>query len=367
MGSLHVVIAPDSFKGTMTAREAGEAIAEGWRMVRPQDHVTILPMADGGEGTLDILHQATPASRVISVGDVTGPDGRPQPSHFLALDDTTAVVELAVASGITQMDSLDALGATTRGLGETIHHAITQGFANIVVALGGSASTDAGLGALQALGLAVSTHTGEPLPPGGGHVGEIVSFDASGLTRPSGSVTILRDTTATFLDAPSMFGPQKGAAPDDVELLSRGFRHLLEVTGDDSVYLEPGSGAAGGTGWGLGFFLGATIRDGAAMVAELAGVTSALDDADLIITGEGKFDATSLTGKVTGQIITLAKAHNVPVAIVAGVVDDTIAGTLTTSSLVDAAGSADQALSDPTRWAREASRMLAVESAISTI
>jgi glycerate kinase len=343
----------------MTAREAGDAIAEGWRAVRPQDQITILPMADGGEGTLDILHQTTPASRVISVGDVTGPDGRPQPSHFLALDDTTVVVELAVASGITQMESLDALGATTRGLGETIHHAITRGFAHIVVALGGSASTDGGLGALQALGLRVSTQTGEPPSPGGGHLAEIVSVDVSRLARPSGSVTILRDTTAAFLDAPSMFGPQKGATAHDIELLSRGFRHLLEITGDKSVYLEPGSGAAGGTGWGLGFFLGATIRDGAAMVAELVGLTSALDDADLIITGEGKLDATSLTGKVTGQIITLAKAHNVPVAIVAGVVDQSIAGTLSTSSLVDAAGSADRALSDPTRWARDAATKLA--------
>ena len=359
MGPLRVVIAPDSFKGTMTAREAGEAIAEGWLAVRPRDHVTILPMADGGEGSLDILHLATPLSRVISVGDVTGPDGRPQPSHFLALDDTTAVVELAVASGITQMETLDALGATTRGLGETIHHAINQGFAHIIIALGGSASTDAGLGAMHALGLTVSTRTGEPLLPGGGHLKEIVSVDVSRLTRPSGSVTILRDTSAAFLDAPSMFGPQKGATGQDVELLTRGFRHLLEITGDTSVYLEPGSGAAGGTGWGLGFFLGATIHDGAAMVAELVGVKSALDDADLIITGEGKFDATSLTGKVTGHIITLAKAHSVPVAIVAGVVDDAISETLTTSSLVDAAGSADQALSNPTWWAREAATTLA--------
>lgn len=361
MGSLRVVIAPDSFKGTMTSPEAGQAMAEGWLSARPHDEVRVFPMADGGEGTLDIVYRATPGSALISVGDVTGPDGRPEPAHFLALDDDTALVELAVSSGITQMAALDAVGATTRGLGETMAFAIRRGFSHLIVALGGSASTDAGLGALEALGLSVTTRTGAPLPPGGGHLADILSFDTSALLRPRGGVTILRDTTATFFDAPAMFGPQKGASADDIDLLTQGFHHLTTVTGDTARHAEPGAGAAGGTGWGLAFFLDATITDGAAMVAQMVGVTAAIAEADLVVTGEGKFDSTSMTGKVTGQLIAQAQSRDIPVAVVAGVVDDTIASTFRTASLVEAAGGPEEALANPIHWAKEATKVLAAK------
>jgi glycerate kinase len=357
MVSLRVVIAPDSFKGSMTSDEAGKAIARGWRQVRPNDTVAIIPMADGGEGTLDIVHRSTGGSRIVDVGFVTGPNGGPHRSHYLALDDTTALVEMAVCSGITSMPTLDALGSTSRGLGETISAALDHGRETVVIALGGSASTDAGWGALEALGLRTTTSHGKPLEPGGGHLGDITGWDTSSLKRPQ-RVTILRDTNAIFLEAPSMFGPQKGASTSDVELLTTTFSHLLDLASDKEVCHLPGSGAAGGTGWGLALFLGADIVDGAARVGALVGLPQALDSADVVITGEGAFDRTSLSGKVTGHIIQEAASRGMTVGIVAGVITEN-PGNLPASSLVDASGDSALALADPTRWAMEAASKLA--------
>ena len=186
MNPLHVVIAPDSFKGSLTAAEAGQAIARGWRSVRPDDTLTVIPMADGGEGTLDIVHRCLPASKKISVGSVTGPDGRPTPSHYLDIDPTTALIELAVSSGITLMGRPEPLRSTTRGLGETIRQAITDGKTHLIVALGGSASTDAGMGALEALGLKLATADGSPPPAGGSGLMAVESIVGDQIIRPPG-------------------------------------------------------------------------------------------------------------------------------------------------------------------------------------
>ena len=359
MTSRRVVIAPDSFKGSMTARQAAGAIASGWLDTRPDDSVSLFPMADGGEGTLEIVKDATPGSQVVEVGQVTGPDGAPVTSHYLALDEETALVELAVCSGITLMDPLNAMTATTTGLGETIRVALRNGIRHVIIALGGSASTDAGVGALQALGLRALGADGEDIGHGGAHLAHITAFDTAGLLLP-GQVTILRDTTATFLDAPSMFGPQKGATPDDVAQLEDSFRQLLTVTGDTDTHLTPGAGAAGGCGWGFAHFLDANIIDGASTVAELTGVSAALGEADAVITGEGKFDATSMTGKVTGTMIALAKNSGIRVGIVAGSVDDA-SHDLATVSLVEKAGDVEKALSQPERFAKDAASQLAAQ------
>lgn len=358
MTSRRVVIAPDSFKGSMSASDAAHALATGWREARPHDQVSIFPMADGGEGTLEIVKNASPDSRVVDVGLVTGPHGTPTPSHYLALDDETALVELAVCSGITLMNPLDAMTATTVGLGETIRHALDDGIQHVIIALGGSASTDAGIGALQALGLRASTGGGSQVGFGGGSLVEIAAFDTSQLRIPD-KVTILRDTTATFLDAPGMFGPQKGARPDDVVHLEDSFRHLLQLTGDHTHHLTPGAGAAGGCGWGFAHFLGATIIDGAHTVADLIGATEAISRADAVITGEGKFDATSMTGKVCGAIIALAQHHNIPIGVVAGVVDAGSGDNISLASLVDQAGDAESAMSSPELFARKTATQLA--------
>jgi glycerate 2-kinase len=185
-----------------------------------------------------------------------------------------------------------------------------------------------------------------------------VACDTSGLHVPD-KVTILRDTTATFLDAPGMFGPQKGATPDDVTRLEGAFRHLLQLTGDTTNHLIPGAGAAGGCGWGFAHFLGATIIDGAQSVADLIGVTEAISSADVVITGEGKFDATSVTGKVTGAIIMLGQRKNVPVGVVAGALDVESPGNISWSTLVDQAGDVDSAKSSPEFFAKNAAATLA--------
>jgi glycerate kinase len=359
MTALRVIIAPDSFKGTMTAHQAGAAMKAGWLAVRPGDEVTVVAMADGGEGTLDIVHAASPGSTIVPVGNVTGPDGSPTPSHYAALPNDTALVELATGSGITLMNPLDAWGATTAGLGETIARALDDGMEHVVVALGGSASTDAGLGALQALGLRAITDDSNPLGPGAHRLHRIVSFDTSDLRKAPEGITVLRDTTATFLEAPGIFGPQKGASPGDVERLEAHFHHLVATSGDTSHHLEPGSGAAGGTGWGLSFFAGAHIVDGAQRVADLVGLTALCDEADVVITGEGRFDQTSLTGKVTGAVISLATDRGLPVGVIAGVVDLVTSPGVVTASLADAAGGGRGAMAEPERWAESSASEMA--------
>ena len=358
MTARRVVIAPDSFKGTMSAVEAGQAMADGWRESRPYDQVSVFPMADGGEGTLDIVKSATPGSQVVDVGQVTGPHGTPTPSHYLALDQDTALVELAVCSGITLMSPLNAMAATTRGLGETIRVALDNGVRHVIIALGGSASTDAGIGALQALGLQANTANGDEAGFGGASLADIVRFESSDLRLPA-KVTLLSDTTAEFLDAPAVFGPQKGATPGEVTRLEDSFRHLLELTGDTVHHMIPGAGAAGGCGWGFAHFLGATSINGAQTVADLVGATEAMSKADAVVTGEGKFDATSVTGKVTGAIITVAQRNNIPVGVVAGVVDVDNGGDIPWASLVDQAGTVDSAMSTPHAFAQKAAATLA--------
>ena len=318
MRPLRVLVAPDSFKGTMTAKEAAEAIKEGWLQARPQDEVITIPMADGGEGTLEIVHDATPGSEIIPIGMVTGPDGRPTPSHYLKLDGTTALVELAVSSGITLMKELDPLGATTRGLGETIRRAIEDGMQHIMVALGGSASTDAGVGALQALGLEVTTDDGTPLKPGGGDLHRITGFDTTNLLKPPGGLTVLVDTRATFLEAPGMFGPQKGASESEIPLLEKGFQNLLEQVGASGSLKVAGSGAAGGAGWGLAQFCEAGLEAGAATVAQLNGVANLVQRCDFVVCGEGRFDESSFSGKAVGHLLELAGRSGLGAGILAG-------------------------------------------------
>lgn len=360
MAGLRVVIAPDSFKGSMTAPEAAQAMARGWQVARPDDEIISIPMADGGEGTLDIVHQATPGSEVVSIGLVTGPGGHPTPGHYLKLDDRHALVELAVSSGITLMDPLDALGATSMGLGETIRAALADGMERITVALGGSASTDGGIGALQALGLEVTTTSGQPLPLGGAALSTIVAVDTSLLIRPRGGMVVLRDTTATLLEAPSVFGPQKGATLSDIHLLEKGLAHVKTLSRDTGHFLEPGSGAAGGAGWGLAHFLGGQLRDGAMEVGNLVGLEIAIASSDIVVTGEGRFDRTSHTGKVTGTIIEWGRRHGKPVGVVCGSAEEgnQVPG-IAVASLLATAGSVDRALSEASKWAENATTELA--------
>lgn len=349
-----MIVAPDSFKGSLSAAAAAEAIAAGWREVRPGDRLVLLPQADGGEGTLDAIEAAVPGAVRRSAGIVTGPDGRGTPGAWLELPDGTAVVELALTSGITLMAAPDPLGATTRGLGEVLRAAISAGATSIVIGLGGSASTDAAAGALAALGLRLLDAAGEPLPDGGAALAGVRTVDRSHLVPPpAGGVTLLADVTAPLLGptgAAAVFGPQKGASPAQVAQLDDALARLAAVLGGDPA--APGAGAAGGAGYGFAAAWGASTVSGADRVAELSGLAVALAGADVVITGEGRFDEQSLGGKVVGRVLERASAAGVTAAVIAGQV--TGATAVWAASLVDLAGSVEAAMHDPVRWLRAA-------------
>jgi glycerate kinase len=279
MSGARAVCCPDKFRGTLTAAEAAEAMAQGLRDAGIDDVVTC-PLADGGEGTLDALLAGLGGERRSTV--VTGPLGDPVAADWGLLPDGTAVVEMAQASGLAVAGRPnDPVEATTRGTGELIALAARSGAARIVVGVGGSATTDGGVGALDALGWSL------PLP-----------------------VVVACDVETRFLDAARVYGPQKGATPEQVELLTERLDELaaiyLEQTGVDVRPLAR-SGAAGGLAGGLAA-LGAELEPGFDVVAEAVGLNAALSGASLVLTGEGRFDSTSLTGKVVGGVLATVPA-----------------------------------------------------------
>jgi glycerate 2-kinase len=270
-----VLACPDKFRGTLTAAEAADAMAAGLETAG-YDEVRRLPLADGGEGTLDALLAARGGSdRTMTV---TGPLGEPVEAAWGVLPDGTAVVEMARASGLALVGGRnDPLRASTRGTGELVAAAVRAGARRVIVAVGGSATTDGGLGAIDALG-----------------------WSLGGV-----EVTVACDVATSFLDAAAVYGPQKGATAAQVSLLGRRLQRLAEEyarrTGVDVAGME-GSGAAGGLAGGLAA-VGATLEPGFDVVAHAAGLDDALDRVDLVVTGEGKLDATSFEGKVVGGVL----------------------------------------------------------------
>jgi len=352
-----VVIAPDSFKGSVTADAAAAAIAAGWRLLRPADEVRLLPQADGGEGTLAAIESAVPAAVRHKVHGVTGPDGRPTDAAWLELPDGVAVVELAESSGLPLMAAPDALGATTRGLGEVIRTAVDFGADSLVIAVGGSASTDGGAGALQALGLRLLLADGSEIGPGGCGLLQLHQVDSRELVAPpAGGVTLLTDVAAPLLGptgAAAVFGPQKGATPDDVRKLENALARYSSLLGGDSTLA--GVGAAGGTAYGFATVWNAAVEPGAAWIAKVTGLPEAIRSADAIITGEGRFDSTSLDGKVVGNVIRLAGSSWV--GVIAGTV--AVEHDVWAVGLAELAGSVEAAIVEPERWLTEAGRAAA--------
>lgn len=358
-----VLIAPDSYKGSISARHAAEAIAEGWRSVREADLLSLLPQADGGEGTLDAIAAAIPAAVYRSAGRVTGPDGKLVDGSWLELPGSHGVVELARVSGLPLMKHPDPRGASTRGLGELIAAALDSGITSLSIALGGSASTDGGAGALSALGLHLLDMRGRILPDGGGSLAAVARVDDRLLrARPAGGVRLLSDVTAPLLGptgAAAVFGPQKGATPRDVVELEAGLLSFARVLGGEPA--AAGAGAAGGTAYGFMTAWGAQLVLGSAAIGELTGFAAEAGRADVLITGEGRFDATSFTGKVVGHALQLVSAT-------AGAMPIVIAGQLATSpgagvlalSLEALAGSTASALASPRHWLQLAGRAAAV-------
>ncbi|MGW2374462.1 glycerate kinase [Kitasatospora sp. NPDC001683] len=358
---MKVVFAPDSFKGTITAADAAQALADGWRFVRPDDHLVIRPMADGGEGTLAAVAAAHTGTALTRVVGCTGPDGRPAEGEYALLPDGTAVVELATVSGLPLMARSAPLTATTRGTGELIAAALDAGARRLMVALGGSASTDGGTGLLAALGLHLLDADGLPLPDGGGALRRAHRIDRGRFrSAPAGGVRLLSDVANPLLGpdgAAAVYGPQKGASPADIERLEQGLTRLTEMLGGDPQ--QPGAGAAGGTAYGLVAAWDATVTPGAAAVADLLGLDEALAGADLVVTGEGRFDTTSLFGKVVGEVLSRAERAGVAARIVAGESPDESVLTLTRL-----AGGSSSARAHAAHWLHRAGAALATEAGV---
>lgn len=354
---MRVVIAPDSFKGSISAAGAAAALAAGWRQVRPADEIVALPLADGGEGTLAVLAAAVPASR-WHPAEVSGPVSAQVRAAWLEMPGNVAVIELATAAGLTQLAELQPLVAHSYGVGQLIDRALDAGASRVLVALGGSACTDGGTGMLAALGARFLSDGGAPLARGGGALRQLAAVDLAGLRRPPpAGVSCLTDVRAPLLGpdgAAAVFGPQKGASPADIAALEAGLARLAELLGGDPGV--PGAGAAGGCGYGLAAAWGATLLPGAAELAEIAGLPQALAGADLVITGEGRYDVTSLDGKVVGAVCAMA---TVPVAIVAGRLALAPPLGARAVELAALAGGAETAVREPGRWLAAAGAELA--------
>ncbi|WP_231556240.1 glycerate kinase [Cryobacterium sp. MLB-32] len=316
MTPLTVVVAPDSFKGSLSAAEAAAAMAEGARAVFGPDAVIVqCPMADGGEGTLDaVLAVWGVPARTLSTVDALG---RPRQARVgISSDGRTAVIEAAEANGLPDVSDveLEPLRADSFGVGILAHDLLDQGVDEILLCVGGSASTDGGTGLLSALGVAFLDHAGQVVPPGGAGLGAIRAIDVSGLHERARRVRwrLAVDVSNPLCGeqgAASVFGPQKGASAADVHVLDAGLAHLCAVveraTGL-SMLDRPGAGAAGGMPATLVPLLGAEMMPGSTMVADAVGLADRLAGADLVLTGEGRFDSQSLAGKVVDAVTRLS-------------------------------------------------------------
>jgi glycerate 2-kinase len=315
---MRVLIAPDKFAGTLTAVEAAEAIAEGWRRRAPQDDLELVPMADGGPGFVDVLHASLGGDLLALT--VTGPYGGSVPASVLMVEDT-AYVESAQACGLhlTAPDRRDPEHATTRGVGELLAAAVDAGARRVVVGLGGSGTNDGGAGLLAALG-AVPEPEGA-LAGGPSALSGLTSVDlAPARTRVEGVTLVAASDVDNpllgLIGATNVFGPQKGVAEGRLQAVDAMLERLAETT-DKKVALAKGAGAAGGLGFAL-LLLGATRQPGVELVAEAVGLNRKLAGADLVVTGEGAFDFQSRSGKVPYGVAAVANRALVPCIALAG-------------------------------------------------
>lgn len=331
---MRILIAPDSFKGTLSAAEAAATIADGLRASMPGATTFLLPIADGGEGTLDALLAARDGTREWC--RVTGPLGTTVSAAYGLLDDArTAVIEMAQASGLALVPpaARDPLTLTSYGTGELIAAALARGPDRLVVTLGGSATIDGGAGLLQALG-ARYTYAGAKMPAQhacGGDLGAVRHIDATALTQTladwGGRIELACDVDNPLLGpagAVAFFGPQKGATADSAALLEAGLRHfydLAEALLGRRVRDEAGAGAAGGVGAALMLFCGARVYPGFELVAELTAIADAVSAADVVITGEGRYDRQTARGKAPARVASFARARGKRVIAICGSVE----------------------------------------------
>ncbi|ELY4869164.1 glycerate kinase [Cronobacter sakazakii] len=322
-----IVIAPDSFKESLSAMDVAKAIEAGFREIYPQAHYVCVPMADGGEGTVEAMVAAT-GGQIITT-PVTAPLGNKVDGFFGLLGDgETAVVEMAAASGLHLVPTAqrDPRITTSYGTGELILAALERGVKAIIIGIGGSATNDGGAGMMQALGARFLDGEGRELAPGGAALARLERLDLSALDPRLAQVSV---TAACDVDNPlcgekgasAVFGPQKGATPamvTELDAALRRFGEQLEAATGKAIISAPGAGAAGGMGAALLGMLNAELRPGIEIVIESLGLAQAVRDADLVITGEGRLDSQSIHGKTPVGVARVAKQFQRPVVAIAG-------------------------------------------------
>jgi glycerate kinase len=327
---MNILLSPDSYKGNLTARQVCDAMAEGVSLAAPEATVDLVPMADGGDGTVDAVLAAIEAEAVQAL--VHGPLGELVEAKLAYVAQShTAVIEMASASGLTLLspDSLDPLSASTFGTGELILKALDLGCRRLVIGIGGSATNDAGTGMARALGVRFLDSRGCELPPGGAALSGLASIDLSGLDPrlSSCNVDVACDVNNPLYGpsgAAAVYGPQKGATDEMILVLDAAmmqFSRVLKEQHGIDVADVPGAGAAGGLGAGLLAFLGARLGSGVNMIADLVRLPERIRGADLVITGEGRLDAQSSMGKAVQGVARLCHLANVPVVALVGALD----------------------------------------------
>jgi glycerate kinase len=360
-----VLIAPDSFKGSLPAVDVARTLAEGWRSARPGDECVLLPLADGGEGTLAALEIAIPGTRRMPVPDAET-CGRPGSAYWLLLPDGTGVAELAVTNGLADLAAPAPLDADTVGFGQVIAAATGHGVERLLLAVGGSASSDGGCGALQALGARFLDREGLAVPRGARGLLALDSVDLTGLPTPPAELLVLSDVRNPLLGsagAARVYGPQKGASEGQVAAIERGLQRLaalIPAVDPDT----PGAGAAGGSGFGL-MAWGAAIAPGAEKIGRLCGLAERVAECDSVVTGEGRYDEQSASGKLVSHVVATATRLGAPVLLVAGGVAGPVDRFAAHVDLSVLAGSVEDAIRDPRRWLREAGRLAAARVALS--
>ncbi|OGS25862.1 MAG: glycerate kinase [Elusimicrobia bacterium RIFOXYB2_FULL_48_7] len=324
---MKILIAPDSFKESLSAREAADCIEKGLKSAFPKFHTKTIPLADGGEGTLDVL--VTGGGGKFIKCEVSGPLGKKITAGYgIFSDEKTAVIEMAKASGLEllKLSERNPLKTTTYGTGELIKDALSRGYRKIIVCIGGSATVDGGMGMAQALGVKFIDAIGKPTGFGGGELNKVCRIDISGIDRRIKKTqfivaTDVKNPLTGSKGAASVYGPQKGATPAMVKVLEAGLNNFSKVIKKDlgkDVACMPGAGAAGGLGAGLHVFCGAKLQSGIEMVSQALNLEQHIKNSDLVITGEGRIDGQTVCGKTISGVLDLATKHKVPVVCVAG-------------------------------------------------
>ena len=324
---MKIVIAPDSYKESLSATEVAQAIEKGFREIFPDAHYVSVPVADGGEGTVEAMIAATKG--IVHTAHVTGPLGNDVDARWgMSGDGKTAFIEMAAASGLALVppELRNPLITTSRGTGELILHALEHGANNIIIGIGGSATNDGGAGMVQALGAKLLDAAQEPVGLGGGELAMLAHIDLTGLDKrlKACRIEVACDVTNPLTGeegATAVFGPQKGATPEMIVTLDNALAHYAQVIARDlgiDVLNLSGGGAAGGMGAALYAFCGAQLRQGIEIVTDALQLADQVADADLVITGEGRIDSQTIHGKVPVGVAKVAKRFNKPVIGIAG-------------------------------------------------